>query len=281
MPDTDLRLTRLLHPESPERAVLVRIERSPDAGDGPLPVVLVMHGFKGFMHWGFFPELSRRIAAAGMVCVSLNASGSGIGEELEEFTEEEAFAKNTFSRELEDLDLVRAFVDEELEGLDRERRAIFGHSRGGGMVLLHAARRGDYRAVVTWSAIDSVDRFDDEVKRQWREQGHILVHNARTGQDHRIDLDLLQDVEANREALDILAACGRLQTATLVVHGSADPGVPVAASERIAAALPNARHLAIEGAGHTFGATLPFAGSPPELERAFAATLDHLTSRLQ
>ncbi len=281
MPDTDLRLTRLLHPESPERAVLVRIERSPDAGDGPLPVVLVMHGFKGFMHWGFFPELSRRIAAAGMVCVSLNASGSGIGEELEEFTEEEAFAKNTFSRELEDLDLVRAFVDEELEGLDRERRAIFGHSRGGGMVLLHAARRGDYRAVVTWSAIDSVDRFDDEVKRQWREQGHILVHNARTGQDHRIDLDLLQDVEANREALDILAACGRLQTATLVVHGSADPGVPVAASERIAAALPNARHLAIEGAGHTFGATHPFAGSPPELERAFAATLDHLTSRLQ
>ena len=27
----------------------------------PLPHVLILHGFKGFMHWGFFPELSRRL----------------------------------------------------------------------------------------------------------------------------------------------------------------------------------------------------------------------------
>ena len=62
------------------------------------------------MHWGFFPELSRRIAEAGLVAVSLNVSGSGIGDDLENFTEDEAFAHNTYSKDLEDLEVVRTIT---------------------------------------------------------------------------------------------------------------------------------------------------------------------------
>jgi len=273
------------HPEDPTRLVRVRVEGPTgylERGEG-LGHVLVMHGFKGFMHWGFFPELSRRIAEAGLVAVSLNVSGSGIGEALQNFTEEEAFAHNTYSKDLEDLELVRAHVLSGLGCVARGRLGAFGHSRGGGMVLLHAARHGDYKALVTWAAIDEVDRFDAAAKAEWRERGYTLIHNARTGQDHRLDLDVLEDVEAYRSELDILAACSRIDAPTLVVHGTADPAVEFAAGERIAAAMPAAaaRLMAIEGAAHTFGATHPQGAVGEELDGVLTATVAHFREHLQ
>ena len=277
MPGTRCTRDVLPHPTDPTRLVRVRVERPDD--DAVRPAVLVVHGFKGFMDWGFFPELSRRLAEAGLVAVSLNLSGSGIGEDPERFTEEEAFAKNTYSKEVEDLDLLRGHV-EALPGVDAARLGVLGHSRGGGVTLLHAAARGDYRAVVTWAAIDDVDRVDEAGKAAWRERGFLEVPNARTGQVHRMDLDALRDVEEHREALDILAACARLQAPTLVVHGSADEAVPASAGQRIAAALPSALHLELDGAGHTFGATHPFAGAPPELEAVLDASTRFLVEHL-
>ena len=46
--------------------------------DGPPPrsAVVVVHGFKGFKDWGFFPYLCQRMAAAGHAVVSFNLSGS-------------------------------------------------------------------------------------------------------------------------------------------------------------------------------------------------------------
>lgn len=270
MPPTEERLETLTHPGDPSRLVRVRVER-PAGEDAPLPAVLILHGFKGFMHWGFFPELSRDLAEAGFVAVSLNASGSGVGEDLETFTEHEAFARNTYSAELEDLELVREHAAS-LPEVDADRLALLGHSRGGGVALLHAARRGDYRAVVTWSSIEDVDRMDEATKTEWRERGHIWIPNARTGQQHRLDLDALRDAERNREALDVLAACRRIEAPVLVVHGTEDPAVGFEASRRLIEALPNAAHVPVEGAGHTFGATHPFAGRTPELEIALEAT---------
>ena len=41
------------------------------------------HGFKGFKDWGFFPHLADRLARAGLVAVSFNFSGSGVGPDGE------------------------------------------------------------------------------------------------------------------------------------------------------------------------------------------------------
>ncbi|MCP3917889.1 MAG: prolyl oligopeptidase family serine peptidase [bacterium] len=278
---TESRLHVLDYPDQPARVIRVRVETSADAVGAGAPHVIVVHGFKGFMHWGFFPELSRRIASAGYACVSLNVSGCGVGEDLENFTDEEGFAKNTHTREIEDIARVRAWLRSgAAPGVDPERGAIFGHSRGGGMVLLHAAEDGGYEAVVTWAAIDTPDRIDAEAKRAWRESGHLWIHNGRTGQDHRVDLDILEDLEQNRDRLDILAACGRLAAPTLVVHGTDDPTVEFGAAERIHAALNASELLRLEGAGHTFGAGHPLAGTTPDLERAIGGTLQHLRGHL-
>ena len=273
---------RLSFDEEPGRVIRGRVEAP--AGEGRLPWVLVLHGFKGFMSWGFFPELSRRIARAGFVAVSFDMSGSGIGEDPETISEDEAFARNTPSRELEDTQKVRAFV---LAGgvprADPARAAILGHSFGGGVALVHASEHpGAYGAVVGWAAVSTFARQDDATVRRWREEGFLRVPNARTGQVHRLRVDWLDDLARHAERLDVAAACRALRAPTLLVHGTADEAVPFAEAERLLARLPDGvgSLAAIEGAGHTFGATHPPKGVPPALEDALARTEAHLRRAL-
>ncbi len=106
-----------------------------DATDGGRAVV-VCHGFKGFKDWGFFPHTARYLAVRlGCPTVTFNFTGSGVGADLENFTEREAFARNTFSKELEDLTAVLAGLgDGELGEATFEpvgRLGVLGHSRGG------------------------------------------------------------------------------------------------------------------------------------------------------
>lgn len=279
---TEQQSFELADPAEPGRVVRVVVEAPAghrEAGT-PRPHVLVMHGFKGFLGWGFFPELSRRLARAGLVAVRLNASGCGVGVDLENFTELEAFERDTATRQLEDLDRVRALVLEELPRVDADGLGAFGHSRGGAGVLLHAARHGDYRAVVTWASLDTYDRFDAGTKASWREQGFLPVVNARTGQVLRMGLAALEDVEDNAEDLDVVAACRRLEAPTLLFHGTADESVEPAASERLAAALANGELVLVEGAGHTFGARHPLGEISADLERVLEGTVAHFARYL-
>src|SRR5258705_8891027 len=102
-----------------------------------LGTVILCHGFKGFAHWGFFPYLGRTLAENGLTAITFDFSGSGIGRDRESFTEADAFAGNTLSREQEDL--------ENLVDYARRRKLIegkfglFGHSRGGGTAILFTA----------------------------------------------------------------------------------------------------------------------------------------------
>jgi len=240
------------------------------------PAVLVLHGFKGFMDWGFFPELGRRLARAGMAAVLFNTSGSGIGPDLERFSDEDAFEHNTFSRELEDVQSVHRWMGTRPE-IDLERVGLFGHSRGGGVALLHAAGTDDLRAVATWAAISSIERFSEDVVSGWRERGFLVIHNSRTGQDLRLGTDVLEDVLAHRQALDIRAACGRIRTPTLLLHGTEDESVAFEEALALERAFPDgvARLSTHRGAGHTFGAKHPLEEVPESLDRALQETVEH------
>ncbi len=282
---TEIASFELGYEREPGRCVRVRAfaPHSAQRSEVPCPHVLIVHGFKGFQRWGFFPEFAARLARNGIAAVTFDLSGSGIGPDGETFADDDAFARNTYTRELEDIDRVRAHIlSGALPWIDPDRAGILGHSRGGGMALIHAAERGDYAAVVTWAAIGRVDPWDEPTRALWRRQGFITVHNARTGRHHRLDVTLLEDVERNRERLDLRAACARLASPTLLIHGTDDDAVPFAALDRLARAFQPgvARVLAVEGTGHTFGARHPFAVTTPALERVLGATVGWFVEHL-
>ncbi|HSG49544.1 MAG TPA: alpha/beta fold hydrolase [Longimicrobiales bacterium] len=249
-------------------------------GPPPRSAVVVVHGFKGYKDWAFFPWVADRLAADRHAVVSFNMTGSGIGTDPHAFTELEAFAANTYSRELLDLGAVVTAVRSTLLPRPPVRLGILGHSRGGADAVLHAANDPGVDALVTWSAVAKLHRWDEETRREWREAGRIYVLNTRTGQQMPLDVALLEDLEARGEALSVEGAAGRVTAPWLILHGTEDETVDVKEARRLAGACPGARLRLVEAAGHTFGAGHPFAGPGEALRTAMDATLVHFRRHL-
>jgi pimeloyl-ACP methyl ester carboxylesterase len=243
------------------------------------PAVVICHGFKGFKDWGFFPHLATRIARAGMTAVSFNFSGSGVGPDGESFSEPERFGHATFSGDLADLDtVVGALYDGALEPTLAvpTGMGVFGHSRGGAAALMYAAREPRARALVTWSAIGELERWDEETIRRWREEGKLDVVNMRTGQVLPLYADVLDDIaEHGSGKLNLLGAAGSVEVPWLIVHGANDESVSPHDAEKLYAAARGGRAelQLIPGGTHTLGARHPWAGYTDELERGMDLTV--------
>ena len=243
--------------------------------DMPRPAVVIVHGFKGFKDWGMFPPLAERLARAGFVAVSFNMSGAGV-DRAGNFAFPERFGHDTYSAAIEDLESVfAALVTGSLEVAPPSSIGLLGHSRGGGVAVLEAARDERVTALVTWASVSTVHRWPAAVIAEWRKAGRHDIVNSRTGEVLPLYTDVLDDNETNAERLDIIGAAGRITVPWLLVHGEVDEAVSLEEGERLAAVArhPASRHEWITGGGHTFGAKHPWAGSTPELERAFAVSV--------
>ncbi|HEU4681894.1 MAG TPA: alpha/beta fold hydrolase [Gemmatimonadales bacterium] len=247
------------------------------------PAVLVLHGFKGFKDWGMFPPLAERLARAGFTAVSPNLSGSGV-DDAGEFTLPERFGHNTFSAELQDTaTIIDALMRGDLGVPAPSMLGLIGHSRGGGVGILHAARDPRIRALVTWAAIASVDRWPTDQRAVWRSAGRTEIKNARTGQVLPLYPDVLDDIERNSASLDIEAAAERIRIPWLLVHGTQDESVGFHEAQLLKAASPaeSTRFLSVEGGAHTFGAVHPWRGSTPQLDTVVDATMAWLAAHLK
>ena len=245
----------------------------------PRGTVIICHGFKGFSQWGFFPHLAGAIANEGIRAIRFDFSGSGVGADGESFTDADAFAENTFSRELEDLAAIEA--EAKRQGWIEAPYGLVGHSRGGGTAILHAAGNPAVGALVALAAIAYVRRWSEAEERDWRARGYTEVVNSRTGQVLRLGTALLDDVEAGADGrLDIQAAASRMKAPWLIIHGDADSSVSVDDAHRLADAAPDARLLIIEGASHTFDVVHPMRDSSPALDLAVSETTEWMRREL-
>jgi pimeloyl-ACP methyl ester carboxylesterase len=235
--------------------------------------VIVCHGFKGFAHWAFFPYLARTLAQDSLNAITFDFSGSGIGVDREAFVQAEAFAHNTFSRELEDLELIEEYGRRKkwING----KFGLFGHSRGGGMAILYAAAQAaQVSSLVTWAAISYPNRWSPDDVITWRKRGHTEITNSRTGQLMRLETDLLDDVELHgKTKLNIEAAAAKVKAPWLIIHGTADDTVPSSEAEHLHSLSKGMSTLRlIEGANHGFSATHPLNEVPPVLEKVVLET---------
>jgi len=247
--------------------------------------IVICHGFKGFKDWGSFPYVAEQLAErTGYPAIIFNFSGNGIGPDLLNFTELDKFERNTFTKELDDLEII---LDSAEAGAlpqigERYSFGLMGHSRGGISVIVTAAEDPRVDSIVTWNAVSKLDRWSDEHKEEWRLKGRVEVLNARTSQAMPLGLGLLEDYEANADRLDLIQAASDLQQPHLIVHGTDDEAVSVREGERLYAASgkDSTRFERIEGAGHTFGAVHPFLGTTEHLTTVIGLTADWFTETL-
>ena len=233
----------------------------------PKPVIVFVHGFKGFKDWGHFNVLADYFARQGFVFVKLNLSHNGIVPggtgDLEDL---EAFGNNNFSLELDDLGTLldslfwvsNATIPP--AEMDLARLFLVGHSRGGGLCMLKAAEDPRVRAVAAWAPISDIDqRWSEEVMQRWQQEGVQYIDNTRTGQRMPLYYQLVEDFQANKSRLDIPTNVReKLTQPLLILHGDEDETLPVSMAHDLKSWKPDTELVILPGAGHMFGGKHPW-----------------------
>ena len=97
-----------------------------DLPERPRALVIIIHGFKGFKDWGFFPWLAQRLSHHHLAVCRFNMSRSGIGDDPETFDRLDLFEGDTYSTQLDDLRGVVAYGQKQVPNVPT---FLLGHSR--------------------------------------------------------------------------------------------------------------------------------------------------------
>jgi uncharacterized protein len=255
------RIDFILHPPH-GRATRTDARLIPD--QQPKPLVLFLHGFKGFKEWGYFNLLADYFARSSFVFVKLNLSHNGSTLTEDDVLDLEAFGQNNFSIELADVDaLLNLFFSAACPvpatEIDLNRIFLVGHSRSGGLAILVAAQNARVKATATWTAISDLEqRWPGETLAQWRQNGVHYIQNARTKQKMFMYYQIIEDYEKNKEKLNIPAAAREMRQPLLLLHGTHDETLPLQMAYDLKNNQPAAVLEILPGVNHTFGGSHPY-----------------------
>jgi len=244
------------------------------------PIILFVHGFKGFKDWGAFNMMADYFANAGFVFVKMNFSHNGTTvDQPYDFADLEAFGNNNFSIEQDDIQLVldRLIASKLLDvtEADFESIQIIGHSRGGAASILTASQDKRIGKIATLAALNDLSsRYSEEVMTEWKKKGVYHIHNGRTKQEMPLYYQIVEDYLKNEDRLNVKQAIVNMEKPFLAIHGTEDETLPIAMLHEIKSWNSEVKTIAMNGANHTFGSTHPYASD--ELPRDMKMAIDHI-----
>ena len=200
-----------------------------------------------------------------------------------DFPDLEAFGKNNFSLELDDIDVVMNWLSNHNEiknEIDHESISLIGHSRGGGIILIKSSEDKRFSNVVTWGGVsDFNSRFPKgEVLEAWKQDGIVYIDNARTKQKMPHYIQFYENFIENKQRFNIKRSVENLKIPYLIIHGSNDETVSLLEAENLFKWNPNNKIIIIEKGTHTFGSSQPWEGltMPAELEKTVKETINFI-----
>lgn len=246
-------------------------------------LVIFCHGYKGFKDWGSWNLAAEHFAASGYDFLKLNFShNGGTVKNPIDFPDTEAFAQNTYSKELQDIESILKRVEEGFYVEDKkrvyDRIHLIGHSRGGGIAILAAAKFDKIDKLITWAAVsDFSERFGFDMNK-WKAEGVTHVKNARTGQLLPHNYSFFKDFVENQDDLDIPNHAKKIKIPWLIAHGQEDEAVCISNADYLKTLNSQAPFLIIKEAGHTFGSSHPWENNsmPPKLETLVDNTINFI-----
>lgn len=253
--------------------------------DQAKPIVIFCHGYKGFKDWGAWDLVAETFAAAGFFFVKFNFShNGGTMEQPIDFPDLEAFGKNNYTKELNDLQFVINYVTNDSFEFSAEANtknsSLIGHSRGSGIVTIKATEEAKITNVISWAGVsDYASRFPKgKALQDWKQTNVMYVINGRTKQEMPHFYQFFEDFKANEIRLDIQKATESLQIPHFIIHGTTDPAVFMEEAKLVHKWNPNSKLYLIENADHVFGARHPWKELqlPNHLENVVKATIDFI-----
>ncbi|MGM0579141.1 MAG: alpha/beta hydrolase family protein [Bacteroidota bacterium] len=229
------------------------------------PLILFVHGFKGFKDWGVFNLMADEFAKNGVIFMKINLSHNGTTpQQLTDFADLEAFGNNNFTIELGDLkdSIDYLFSSSSIiptNEINLKNINLMGHSRGGGLILLKVKEDDRIHKVITLAAISDLSkRWPQSFLDEWRKKGVQYIENKRTNQQMPIYVQLYDDVLNNSDRLSIPKAVKELKQPLLAFHGTDDETLPVEMAHQIKEWKPDTELVIFEGENHVFGAAHPW-----------------------
>ncbi|KNA24374.1 hypothetical protein SOVF_016080 [Spinacia oleracea] len=210
---------------------------------GSKELVIVCHGIKSVKERIPMASLAAAIENTGISAFRFDFAGNGESEGL--------FRYGNYRREAEDLHAVVQLFQK----IGHVITTIIGHSKGGNVVLLYAAKYHDVHRVVNISG-----RFDLEKGIEGRlgknfldriqSSGFIDVGSKSGKFQYRVTKESLMD----RLSTDMRAACHLIpeNCRVLTVHGSMDQIVPVKDALEFDKIITNHVLRIIQGADHEY-----------------------------
>ena len=248
--------------------------------DKKLPLIIFVHGYKGYKDWGAWELMGEKFANAGFYFVKFNFSHNGTTiENPNDFADLEAFGENNYSKELDDLEIIINHFKSQKE-VDSSKIFLIGHSRGGGISIIKTSENQSISKLITLASVSTLDRFPKyEAFESWKNDGVYFVENARTKQKLPHYFQFFEDYKNNEERLDVEKASKKIDIPTLIIHGSSDESVGMDHSKKLHEWIGNSELKIIENANHTFGAKEPWEETslPKELNTAVEYCIDFLT----
>jgi pimeloyl-ACP methyl ester carboxylesterase/DNA-binding CsgD family transcriptional regulator len=268
------------------------------AGDGA-PIVLPAWWVSNVVEDWKIPAYRRFIEglAAGRQVIRYDRLGCGMSDREK-------------PRETLTIDYELAMLDALIEHVGLERLSLVGGSFAGCTAVLYAARHGErvdrlvlYGSFANGAELarpDARDATIDLVRSHWGIGSRLLadVFAPSGSAEERASFAAFQRGSASAEtaadllgltfATDVRETLADVRVPTLVVHRRGDRAIRLAAGEQLAALIPNAELIVLDGDAHlpwhgelhdVLSAIAPFLGIAPPPTRAAATEVDELTPR--
>lgn len=224
-----------------------------------LPLIIFVHGYKGYKDWGAWDLMAEKFAEAGFFFVKFNFSHNGTTiEDPNNFADLEAFGNNNYSKELSDLGFV---IDHFIQApnVDAEKIILIGHSRGGGLSIIKTFEDERINGLITLASVDTLDRFPKgDLFETWKKEGVYYALNGRTKQEMPHYYQFYEDYEHNIHRFDVERAAEMAKAHMLIIHGTKDEAVDIKCAEHLHILNPGSDLFLIENGNHTFGAKEPW-----------------------
>lgn len=226
-------------------------------------VIIFCHGYKGFKDWGAWNLMAKAFAEAGFFFLKFNFSyNGGTIDQPIDFPDLNAFGKNNYIKELDDLEVIIDWIynSKEFEKEINNNISLLGHSRGGGIVLLKANEDNRVKNVISLASVCDFGKRTSTIGdlEKWKKEGVKYVLNGRTKQKMPHYYQFYENYIQNKERLDIEKAVKNLEIPHLIIHGNNDTSILIDEAKRLKEWNSSAVYKIVKNADHVFNTSHPW-----------------------